>query len=565
DTFYTHAQHVYECHSQTLEGNLVGVRKCLADLGFVKSEIDEHTDRFGGVARRLEFHGEKNGVLYYDDYAHHPAEITVTIEQIRKKHPSHRLVVLFQSHTYSRTQSLKEGFVEALSKADIALIDSIFPSAREKEGVEPISAKDLEQLAQSRGLMNITGFSSREEMLAHLKDIEQGGDVVMTVGAGDIYKVIPELIRDNKAGSLIQHDFPIGDKFTWKVQTTAKYFAEIATEQDLATLVATREFEESKKLYILGRGANTLFANNYFDGLVVEVSNRGIQKIKEDEDCAYWRVAAGEDWVSLVERMVVAENLGGLENLAYIPGKVGSAPIQNIAAYGQVFEDVCQSVEYIELPSLEHHSCAGGSCEFSYRNSMFKKMLQTANSRFVIWSVVLKLAKPSKHTIATDYFSNYESLESELRHLEGQRPTIQDIYHAVVTLRKKKLPEVSDVGTNGSLFMNPIVSGVKVRELLKKFPKLQYYPTQKMRYVPSSNLEITDIAKYKIAAGHIFDELGWKGKKVGKVGTWKNHALVLCNFGTNSPGDIIKVIQMMQQDFEDVTGIHLEPEINIVQ
>jgi UDP-N-acetylmuramate dehydrogenase len=262
--------------------------------------------------------------------------------------------------------------------------------------------------------------------------------------------------------------------------------------------------------------------------------------------------------------MVLKENLGGLENLAYIPGKVGSAPIQNIAAYGEAFEDICRSVEYVDLTTLEHEICEGKECEFSYRNSKFKNMLKTTNNGFIIWSIVLKLAKPSKHTIESGYFSNYESLQSELTHLEGRRPTIQDIYHAVVSLRKKKLPEVSEVGTNGSLFMNPIVQGSKVIELLKKFPRLQYYPTEKMKYVPNSKLEILNSNQYKIAAGHIFDEIGWKGKRVGNVGTWQKHALVLCNYGTQDPGDIIKVIHMMQDDFEQATGIRLEPEINIV-
>lgn len=362
----------------------------------------------------------------------------------------------------------------------------------------------------------------------------------------------------------IKKDFSIGDKFTWKVSVTAKYFVEISTEKELADLVVSSEFKNTQKRYILGRGANTLFAQKQYDGMVIEINNKGIEKIDEDTDHVYWRVAAGEDWVELVQRMVLTENLGGLENLAYIPGKVGSAPIQNIAAYGGAFEDVCTSVEYIDLNTLQKSALDQKECEFSYRNSKFKQMLERGNRSFVIWSVVLKLSKQSKHTIEAGYFSNYESLQSELNHLEGRRPTIQDICHAVVSLRKKKLPEVSEVGTNGSLFMNPIIQGNDLKKLLTKFPKLQYYPTEKMQYIPTSKIEIQNFHQYKIAAGHIFDEIGWKGKMVGKVGTWQKHALVLCNYGTQDPGDIIKVIQMMQDDFESATGIRIEPEINIV-
>jgi UDP-N-acetylenolpyruvoylglucosamine reductase len=571
--FFSHAKHVYESNSTSLENNMVGVLQCLKDMGYDENAIRDSMEKFRGVARRLEDHGEEQGIKYYDDYAHHPAEIKVTIDEMRKLHPGHRLIVLFQSHTYSRTQALKDAFIEVLSKADIALIDEIFPSAREKEEVLPITAKDLELLAKSKGFTNIKGFSYREELIRYTKNIVKSGDVVITVGAGDIYKAIPNVkiqmtyknSNDSNSNNLIRRDFSIGDKFTWKVQTTSKYYTEIQNEDELKRLVGTDEFKNSKKRYILGRGANTLFASKEYDGLVIEINTKGIEKIREDSDYAYWRVAAGEDWVELVEKMVLKENLGGLENLAYIPGKVGSAPIQNIAAYGEAFEDVCKSVEYIDLSTLEHQTCGGKECQFSYRNSKFKNMLKTTEHGFVIWSVVLKLAKPSKHTIESGYFSNYESLQSELTHLEGRRPTIQDIYHAVVSLRKKKLPEVSEVGTNGSLFMNPIIKGSKVIELLKRFPKLQYYPTEKMKYVPNSKLEIINSKQYKIAAGHIFDEIGWKGKLVGKVGTWKKHALVLCNYGTQDPGDIIKVIRMMQDDFEKATGIRLEPEINIVE
>ena len=571
--FFSYAKHVYESNSTSLEGNMDGVLQCLRDMGYDEGKIRESMKKFGGVARRLEYHGEEQGIMYYDDYAHHPAEIKVTIEELRKRQPGQRLIVIFQSHTYSRTHSLKDAFVEVLSKADIALIDEIFPSAREKEGVLPITAIDLETLAKSKGYTNIKGFATRDELIGYAKNIIKSGDVVITVGAGDIYKAIPNVkiqmtnknSNDLNSNNLIRRSFPIGDKFTWKVQTTAKYYMEIQTEDDLRRLVGSDEFKNSKKRYILGRGANTLFASKEYDGLVIEINTKGIEKIREDSDYAYWRVAAGEDWVELVERMVLKENLGGLENMAYIPGKVGSAPIQNIAAYGEAFEDVCTSVEYIDLTTLEHKTCIGKDCQFSYRNSKFKNMLKTSDHGFVIWSVVLKLAKSSKHSIEAGYFSNYESLQSELIHLEGRRPTIQDIYHAVVSLRKKKLPEVVEIGTNGSLFMNPIIKGSQVTELLKYFPKLQYYPTEKMKYVPNYKLEILNSKEYKIAAGHIFDEIGWKGKMVGKVGTWKNHALVLCNYGTQDPGDIIKVIRMMQVDFEKATGIRLEPEINIVE
>lgn len=363
----------------------------------------------------------------------------------------------------------------------------------------------------------------------------------------------------------IHKNFQLRDKFTWHVDSIAKYYAIIQNEADVKTLIHSSEYTESNKHYILGRGANTLFASGEYDGMVIEIDTKGCTKEREDDEYEYWRIASGEDWIELVHRMVVDQNLGGLENLGYIPGKVGSAPIQNIAAYGQSFEDICEEVEIVDLTTLRHKTYSHDECHFGYRNSIFKKMLIETNHGFVVWSVVLKLSKPIKHTIEAGYFSNYESLQSQLSRLHGASPTIKDIYMAVVTLRKQKLPEIAEYGSNGSLFVNPIVSGNKVTELLGKFPLLQYYPAEKMKYIKKDEMRIEGDKEYKIAAGHIFDSIGWKGKRVGLVGTWKNHALVLCNYGTNKPEDIIRVIEMMQDDFARETGIRLEPEINIVK
>lgn len=363
----------------------------------------------------------------------------------------------------------------------------------------------------------------------------------------------------------IQKNHPMGDKFTWQVEVTSKYFARVETEQDMKDLVTSQEYKSTPKKYILGGGANTLFASSFYDGLVIEMATQGYKKEQEDERHEYWRAQSGVDWVDFVEKMVIKHGLGGLENLAYIPGRVGSAPIQNIAAYGATFEDVCEGVELFDFNTSTLLNLSARECEFGYRDSIFKKRLKNGDKSFVIWSVLFKLTKPGYHLLESGYFSNYESLQSELTHLQGAKPTIQDIYRAVVSIRKKKLPEVTDCGTNGSVFVNPIVTGEELEKIISRFPNLQYYPAEKMKYVTKDELRITSDKKYKIAAGHVFDELGWKGKRVGSVGTWKNHALVLCNFGATDPADIIRVIEMMQDDFERATGIRLEPEINVVR
>ena len=360
--------------------------------------------------------------------------------------------------------------------------------------------------------------------------------------------------------STIQTNYPIGDLFTWKVQTTAKYFAEVRSLDDLRTVCSSDEFKSSAQHYVLGRGANTLFATRHYDGFVIQMGILGLTQVHEDADSITFRIGAGQDWHGTIEALIQHYGVGGMENLAYIPGTFGAAPIQNVGAYGQTFEDVFVELEAYHTKKQEIEIFGNNHAYFEYRGSYFKsrEFLDT----HIIVSVSVRLEKPHVHALNTSYHSNYESLKSEL---QGEGPfTPLEIFDAVTRLRKKKLPEIAEVGTNGSTFINPLISGAKLKELLVTFPQLQYYPAQKMQYVDRAKLVINDTEAYKIAAGHIFDELGWKGKVVDGVGTWRNHALVVCNYSATSPEPIIAYISAMQQDFQRATGILIHPEINII-
>ncbi|MEI7652984.1 MAG: cyanophycin synthetase [bacterium] len=195
--FFKKASWVYECNSTSIEGNKKGIVAALHQLGYTTHDIEKSMEGFGGAKRRLEHYGHHHGVDYYDDYGHHPAEITATIHAIRKLHPNQRLLVMFQSHTYSRTQALKNEFVDALSHADQVYIDQIFPSAREKPGVEKITSHDLELIAQSKGYSHIHGYGTRTKLLSQVQKDRKSGDVILAIGAGDIYKVIDVLVTSS--------------------------------------------------------------------------------------------------------------------------------------------------------------------------------------------------------------------------------------------------------------------------------------------------------------------------------------------------------------------------------
>ncbi len=173
--------------------NTVGVITLLRLLDFTLTQIQIAIDTFEGAKRRFELIFSHEDTYVFDDYAHHPQEIRATIQAARMRFPKKRVIVLFQPHTYTRTEALQEDFITALHEADLSLIAPVFGSARENAGKNKVSSKDLEAQARQRGISNIFGFSSKEELIASLPLHLKKGDVIFTMGAGDIYKLAPEI------------------------------------------------------------------------------------------------------------------------------------------------------------------------------------------------------------------------------------------------------------------------------------------------------------------------------------------------------------------------------------
>ncbi len=158
-------------------------------LGIDGEAVSRGLESFHGAGRRMEFKGNYNGALVYDDYAHHPDELAATIEAVRSM-GDHRVVVAFQPHTYTRTHALFADFVRELKKADVVVLSEIY-AARERN-VLGISSKDLQQ--QIPGSVYC---QTLPQVTEHLAAIAQPGDVVLTIGAGDIYRAGEALLQNN--------------------------------------------------------------------------------------------------------------------------------------------------------------------------------------------------------------------------------------------------------------------------------------------------------------------------------------------------------------------------------
>jgi len=331
-------------------------------------------------------------------------------------------------------------------------------------------------------------------------------------------------------GTSIQVDVPLQQYNTLAIPAKAAFLSRCTTANQIRQCLS---FAADKGLapLVLGEGSNTVFAND-IDGLVILNRLAGIEVLNDNEQTVTVKVAAGENWHDFV-KYALKQSWFGLENLALIPGLVGAAPIQNIGAYGVEVKDTIESVELIDIASLETRELSNSECQFDYRDSIFKNDLR---DRCIITSVVFRLTKLANSNIS------YPALASSV----PQSASPQDVFDAVCDIRSSKLPMPDDLPNAGSFFKNPIVDEQQHLALTERFPALVSYP-------------ISD-GGAKLAAGWMIDQRGWKSKSVGGVYMHREQALVLINPNMKSGQAVLSLAGEIQADIERYYGVSLEVE-----
>lgn len=147
---------------------------------------------FAGVARRFERKGERDGVLVVDDYAHHPTEVAATLGAARQAYPERRLVVLFQPHLFTRTRDQAAGFGAALLAADAVYVLPVYPSR--EEPIPGITSRLVSDAARTRGHRSVVDLDVRAEAVPRLRSDLKEGDLLVTMGAGDVNRLGEELL-----------------------------------------------------------------------------------------------------------------------------------------------------------------------------------------------------------------------------------------------------------------------------------------------------------------------------------------------------------------------------------
>jgi UDP-N-acetylmuramate dehydrogenase len=287
---------------------------------------------------------------------------------------------------------------------------------------------------------------------------------------------------------------------------------------------------------VLGEGTNTYFSNNLSKYLFIKNEIKGIS-FEEKDDYIFLTASAGEKWDDIVA-FSTSHSLWGIENLSFIPGTAGSAPIQNIGAYGAELKDVLVSLLAYDTKTSQTVEIDNEACAFGYRDSLFKQ----EKNRYVIISITLKLSKNPKPVLT------YKPLDTLLG---KENLRVEDVRNLVIETRKAKLPDYKEYPNTGSFFKNPVVTGAQSEALRAKYPDIPLMPHN---------------GNFKIPAAWLIEHIAqMKGVRMGNVGTWPAQPLVIVNYADATYEELETLVKVITDKVFEATGVTLEKEVNFIR
>ena len=332
----------------------------------------------------------------------------------------------------------------------------------------------------------------------------------------------------------IEYDKPLAALTTFHLRANAEAWVEVASLEDIRDALSVAR-GRGWQTTILGGGSNVV-PMPLVPGLVIHPVFRGIHEAQSESGSLIVVAGAAEALDDLV-RCTVGKGLGGLENLAAIPGSVGGAVVQNAGAYGVEMAERIAWVRVYDPDIDDFRTLTPTECDFGYRTSIFKSK---AGSRLIITEAAFVLPQIWQPVTA------YKGLSSLFADRDPASVTPAEVETAVRNLRAQKLPDPSQTGSAGSFFKNPVVTKLKARELITLHPNLVSYPLAGGRA--------------KLAAGWLIEAAGLKGLSSGDAAVWPAHALILINRGRATGEDVLKLGREIAERVERRFGVVLEPE-----
>jgi UDP-N-acetylmuramate--L-alanine ligase/UDP-N-acetylenolpyruvoylglucosamine reductase len=483
------------------------------ELGVPFEKIADALERFTGAARRFDRKYEEDGILVVDDYAHHPTEIRATIAAARTLLAKgngagyQRLIVAFQPHRYTRTRALLEEFGTAFDGADKLFLTDIY--AASEKPIEGINGRRLHQTVVTSGQSGVVFETDPEMLVVRLFAEARPGDLILTMGAGDVYKVADALVRKLRSRgpnilspdkqplkmqadwevllsgkSKIRRDEPMARHTSMRVGGPAEFWVEPANDRDLARLLHYCHVREVP-VTVVGRGTNLLVLDGGIPGVVISLTNDEFTRVEVDGEQVVARAGAR---LKAIVSTAVRNQLSGLEFMEGIPGSLGGALRMNAGAMGKQIFDVVEWVRYISYAGDIYDSDAK-TLPVSYRSC--------------------------------PVFQSHIALSAILRGVKSERKAIEGRLKAFAGRRWASQPAKPSAGC---IFKNPEA----------------------------------------IPAGKLIEELGLKGMSIGGARVSEMHGNFIVNEGRAKASDVLQLIAAIRQRARQERGIDLEPEVMIL-
>jgi UDP-N-acetylmuramate--alanine ligase len=363
--------------------NAGAVIALLHQLGFEALAIAQAMDGFRGAARRQQEIYSGNEVRVFDDYGHHPNEIRATLRALRQLNPE-RLVVAFQPHRYTRTLHLMQEFAAAFADADALFLTDVY--AASEDPVPGATSGALAEAIRAQG-QDVDYVPRLDAVADAVHAVLRRGDVVLFLGAGDITKAAHDFSNELRKGcrqvapraqskgmsnatsgnrmasdsgraavleklrasispsTTVRADEPLAKRTTLRVGGKADFFAEPASEQDLAQLL--RACAELRLPFtVIGRGSNLLIRDGGIRGMVIGLGHEAFSQVKIVGEHFHCGAGAKLKTISVEARRA---GLAGLEFLEGIPGSVGGALRMNAGAMGSWMFEAVEQIRFMDF------------------------------------------------------------------------------------------------------------------------------------------------------------------------------------------------------------------------
>ncbi|MBG87022.1 MAG: UDP-N-acetylenolpyruvoylglucosamine reductase [Verrucomicrobiales bacterium] len=484
----------------TNASNAGAVVAFLAENHFSGPEISKAISRFSGAKRRQQLLFRSLDHQLYEDYAHHPLEISATIAAFRELKPG-RLLVAFQPHRFTRTRHLLEDFAGCFKGADKLWITEVY--AASEEAIPGVNGELLATAVKARG-QDINFASDLNVLREMVRNEMRPGDTVLFLGAGDItsaaaelahqlqtemrlsknQQVLDELGTRLSGDSVIRANEALAKKTTMRVGGPAEIYVEPASEADLSELIRFCN-EQELPITALGRGSNLVIRDGGVRGVVLSFAHESFSGVRAEG----LRLHCGAG-VRLKMVAVEARNaeISGLEFLEGIPGSIGGALRMNAGAMGSEMFDCVERMRFVDREG-NIHEVTPSEIEVQYRSC---PMLKDA----IAIGAVLRGESASR-----------EEIEARMKKFSQKRWDTQ--------------PAQSSAGC---MFKNPS----------------------------------------EIAAGKLIDELGLKGTRVGGATVSDVHGNFMVNAGKATARDVLELIEMVKGRVKEARGIDLHTEVQVI-